>query len=224
MYTGGWLILARFVQFTFIGLVGVSLALSHSNYKKQFNRGLFVLLCGMLITVVTYIAIPEQFVRFGILHLIGFSIIILAPIAQKRYLALILGIIAFAAAKPINELLNIETFSSVDYFEIFPWISIVLVGIFLGNFLRDKIKDKKNPSAPKLTTPVVFLGQHSLLIYMIHIPLILLILIALNIVPFNKIQQNVTPDRQYHNADNRNFTNTQTGSINFRIKLLTGWP
>ncbi|MFA5821050.1 MAG: heparan-alpha-glucosaminide N-acetyltransferase [Candidatus Gracilibacteria bacterium] len=172
MYAGPWLVLGQFVRFIFIGLVGVSLYLSNSPYNKQFFRGLKILLCAALISLVTYFFAPDEFVRFGILHLIGVGVILLSPFANSRRLSLTLGLLSLVMTKFLP---NFPYLPGLDYFPIFPWISLIFFGIFLGPFFK-KIN---------LRLPLVdFLGRHSLLIYMIHIPIIIGTLIVFQILPF----------------------------------------
>ena len=67
---GLWLLLARGVQFIFLGLVGISLALSRYRsvgsvkifYKKQLGRLLFIVGSAVLVTLATalFIFVGEQ--------------------------------------------------------------------------------------------------------------------------------------------------------------------
>lgn len=196
MYKGSWLWLVRFVQLIFLGLAGVSLALSKSGYGKQFVRGLKVFLMGFLVTIVTYFFEPELFVKFGVLHLIGLSVIAFAPISRKKYLSLFAGILSIIAWQLFDNqtsstlilyVLGLDNGSlyALDYFPIFPWISVILFGIFIGNLLHGIIEKKQQTDffAPKILSLLVVLGQNSLLIYMLHIPVIIAALIILGIVP-----------------------------------------
>lgn len=198
MYQGVWLMLARLVQFTFLGLVGVSLAISKKGKVEQLLRGLKILGLGLIVTLVTSIFVPGQFVIFGILHLIGTSVILLSPLRQSPYLALALGIFAFFLSEKTTSLyttfkpLYILGFqspvniSAIDYFPIFPWISVVLLGLFVGHFVKQKKADE-SATVSKYFKPFIFFGKRSLLIYMIHVPLILLILILANLIELNKV-------------------------------------
>jgi len=196
MHKGGWFLLAIFVQLMFLVLVGVSLTLSKSSYEKQFLRGLKVLFMGILVSIITYFFDPVLFVKFGILHLIGLSVIVFSPISGQKYSSLFCGIASLLIWKFISNIAGTSTILyilgfknpnmySLDYFPIFPWISVVLFGIFIGNLFRGKITNDKLKThlAPKMMMPFVFIGQNSLLIYMIHIPIIITTLIVFNIVP-----------------------------------------
>ena len=61
------------------------------------GRGLTVFTWGLVIGLVTYLALGTgYYVRFGILHLIGLSIILAYPFLRYRWLTLALGIVLIA--------------------------------------------------------------------------------------------------------------------------------
>jgi len=69
---------------------------------------------------------------------------------------------------------NIYSFT-VDYFPIFPWFGLCLVGIATGHWLYKE--NKRRFSIPDLSKykPVSafsWLGKHSLVIYLVHQPII----------------------------------------------------
>jgi uncharacterized membrane protein len=70
------------------------------------------------------------------------------------------------------------TFWSVDYIPIFPWMGLVLIGMAAGEFAYPTGKRRwPLPAVPALAlSPLTFLGRHSLVIYLMHQPLILLVL------------------------------------------------
>lgn len=200
MYSGGWLIIIRLIQFIFLGLTGVSITLSRNGYKSNLTRGLKILSLGILISAITYFFAPKEFIKFGILHLIGLSIIILSPISNKKYLNLLLGLVVLLLWKPIVGQsstitllyifgIKIDNVPALDYFPIFPWISIILFGIFIGNLFRERITTKlqKKTNTPKLLMPFAILGRNSLAVYVTHIPIIITILTALNIIPISEL-------------------------------------
>lgn len=194
MYSGWLLILARFVQFSFIGLVGVSLAISWERSKhklslkeyriRNFKRGLIVLSLGYLITLVTYLAIPGQYVRFGILHLIGLGIILFSLVSHRKYISLFIGIGIFALTPLVREIFPISDSYAIDHFSIFPWFSLIGIGIYIGHIMHKKL----HTDLPiKIPAPILFVGKHSLIIYLVHVPAIISILVLLGILPFSTI-------------------------------------
>ena len=73
-------------------------------------------------------------------------------------------------------------FFSGDYFPLFPWIFLYLTGYFLyGMFM--KFPEVKN--ALRIHLPVPFLvtaGRHSLLLYLLHQPLLMLVFTAADVL------------------------------------------
>lgn len=231
MYDGFFYILARTVQVTFIGLVGISLALSFIRGKylnvpvrvtriKNFKRGMFIILFGYIISLVTFMVIPERFVSFGILHLIGFGVLFFTLLAQNKYTNLILGLILTVLAIvlkfvqiPQVDKLNYLIYSiglngwekglAIDYFPIVPWFAVIALGVFLGHLLYYKYPLRRKAfvwfdafftslSEKTFNFPMIilFLGRHSLFIYLVHIPIILLLLVAFNILNFDLVFKN----------------------------------
>jgi uncharacterized membrane protein len=76
-------------------------------------------------------------------------------------------------------------YPAVDYFPLIPWFGVVLLGVWFGNwFYADNRRLIALPDWGDVlpVRGLRFLGRHSLLIYMIHQPLILLVLALLGIV------------------------------------------
>jgi uncharacterized membrane protein len=72
----------------------------------------------------------------------------------------------------------------VDYYPLFPWFGIALLGAFAGLTLYPG--GIRGFSLPDLSekTPIrglTFLGRHSLLIYLVHQPILLAILFVVGI-------------------------------------------
>lgn len=94
----GMVVWARVVQFLFLGLVGVGMAISVKRagfVKRQLKRGGLIGLMAGVVSVATFVVIPDFFVRFGILHLIAVSSVLLMWIAKWRLLVLAVGVGAF---------------------------------------------------------------------------------------------------------------------------------
>jgi len=189
-----YILLGKITFFLFFLLVGISLRLSYlkkKNFNYYFKRGLFIFSLGLVISLITYFIIPSSFIKFGALHFIGFSIILAFIFLRFKYLNLLFGMIflffgLFLKSKvfDFNCLFFLGFkgvgFNSVDYFPIFPYFSLVLFGIFLGNFFylsslkrNFKLIDLSNNF---FISKICFLGKKSLLIYFLHQPIIFLFL------------------------------------------------
>ena len=101
MLSGPWQWFARSIATMFIVVLGISLVVStaHSDrsrlFPKFFLRGTKIFGLGLIITMATYFFLGQGFVIFGILHLLGFSIVAAYPFMpyRWRYLTLITGLI-----------------------------------------------------------------------------------------------------------------------------------
>jgi len=210
VYSGFWMYFARTTATIFIFLVGVSLSISFSKTKKihkdrnklftkYLRRGLKIFSWGLIITLVTRIFLGKAFVIFGILHLIGISIILAYPFLKFRYLNLSIGLFCILLGAYLRGFtfdffwlswlgFRPAQFYSVDYFPLLPWFGVVLIGIFIGNLVysdysrRFQLADISFFSGIKV---FCFLGKHSLLIYLLHQPLIIAILFLFGVAKVN---------------------------------------
>ncbi len=197
LYSGFFLIFVYLIGTCFILLVGISLTLSYSRAKKSsikkelplkyLKRGLKIFVLGLLITVITWIYLDEGFVVFGVLHCIGISIILAYPFLKFRYYNLLLGILLVLVGVILkNFTFNFHWlvwlgftphwFYTVDYFPLLPWFGVVLIGIFIGNTLypqHERTFKLRNFSGLKIARFFCFLGQNSLIIYLINQPVLL---------------------------------------------------
>ena len=195
-----WYVFPRFIGGMFIFLAGLSLTLMYNKIKnkkdtqkKFFFRGLKIFSYGLLITIITFLTFPEAFIIFGILHFIGISIILGSFFLKFRKLNLLLGlaiiILGFYLQNFVFDFpwllwlgLIPQNFYTFDYWPILPWFGVTLLGIFFGNLLYKngkrsfKIKDFSNTL---ITRFLDFLGRNSLVIYLLHQPLLILLLLAL---------------------------------------------
>lgn len=182
--TTAWTAAQLFFAGLFVVLSGTSSTLSRNNLR----RGLRLLAVSFLVTAATYLFDPASAVWFGILQCLAVSMIVYhAAFAKARAAACAVWgapIIALAAALPaVKRALAIRTdwlmplglaspsFSSFDYFPLIPWLGIFLIGAALG---KSAYASKRSLLPWRLpTTFVNAAGRHSLLIYLVHQPVIL---------------------------------------------------
>jgi uncharacterized membrane protein len=188
-----WITEANVSVFTF--LAGVSLTISHSRGKRISSlmlRGLKIFGWGMVITLLTWIIAPDEYVIFGILHFFGIAFILAPFFLRFRYINLILGAALMAIGIYLLEQgvfvdspwllwLMPYGFSTMDYWPLLPYFGLFLVGMFGGKILypqgnrRFNIPEFSNPVASALTLP----GRHPLVMYIAHWPILIGIMFAL---------------------------------------------
>lgn len=186
-YQGFWLLFARATAGLFILLAGVSLALSYSRVKDQpprriwrkyLARGGRIFLYGMALTGITLALVPQGPILFGILHLIGLSIVLGVPFLGRPVaggaagiLILLVGLLLTGPGNPwLLWLVPWAGFFSVDYTPLLPWFGIFLIGMSFGSFLRPAGAGERSPGSLR---PLTALGRRSLLIYFAHQPVFL---------------------------------------------------
>ena len=198
MLIGPWQTFARSIATLFIFVMGLSLTLRHNQdiqrfdkttlLKKYLWRGGKIFGWGLVITIATFFFIGRGFVIFGILHLLGFSVIVAYPfLGRNRWLALIGGLLMIAIGMAIDGLgvawpwliwLGVKETgrSMVDYYPVLPWSGVALLGMFAGYSLYPQGQSYLNWPDWGDIGPIQglrFLGRHSLLIYLVHQPLII---------------------------------------------------
>jgi uncharacterized membrane protein len=107
--SGFWWIFAKVTAIIFVGLVGVSLALSSARrrdprFPRYFWRGAKIFFLGMIISLATYLLAGQAYVRFGVLHLIGLSIVLAYPFLRLKWTTLAVGFASIVAGIWLNTL------------------------------------------------------------------------------------------------------------------------
>lgn len=189
------------ICWTFIFLSGFCQPLGTHGLK----RGCVVFLAGLLISAVTALAAPESLVLFGVLTLIGSCMMLfvpLEPVLKKRAPAagLAVSFTVFFLTKNIDQGhlgfgswklaslpeswyhdwataylgLPAPDFYSTDYFPLLPWAFLFAAGYFLYQIFAQK-EWLRHFSVSGLK-PMEWMGRHSLVIYMLHQPVLYLLL------------------------------------------------
>lgn len=172
----------------FVLLSGVSATLG----TRSFRRGAIVFGFGLLLELGSYLAVllgifdDTMVIRFGVLHLLGICMM-LWPLLKnsKPWVLAVLGVAIIAlgywfetvcvAPKFLYALgLRAEGFASGDYFPIFPQLGWFILGAALGKRLY---REKKTllPTVRAQNAGLRFLcfcGRNSLIIYLVHLPLV----------------------------------------------------
>jgi len=187
----GWI---RFVMqyggALFVILSGLSATLG----SRSLRRGALVFAGGMLLTVGSVAAVSmdwlgkDMIIRFGVLHLLGFAMM-LYPLLKKLPSAVLmpLGMTVVALGlwfelKPVLVSvkflfplgLRYDGFSSGDYFPILPHLGWFCLGIVLGRTLyptKQTLLPRVNTASPVLRF-FCWCGRNSLYIFILHLPLL----------------------------------------------------
>jgi len=180
----------------FLFLSGICVTLG----SRSVRRGITVFGCGMLITAVTVGMYLLDFagrgiiIYFGVLHCLGVCMLLWQLLRKSpTWLLAVLGVLLaavglywkFSDIRIATDWLTVfglpsYHFSSSDYFPLLPNFGYFLIGAFLGRTLYKK-KESLLPMVNErnlLVRPLCFIGRHSLLVYLLHQPLIAAIIAA----------------------------------------------
>lgn len=190
------LIWQQSIGWTFIFIAGVSIGFS----KNSLRHGVIVFGSALGITFVTTRFMPSQQILFGVLHLIGLSILLISvlrpllkdiPALAGLYLSLAVFLLFWPQASvsvagkflaPGSEfgwMLNPlgwpqASFFSADYYPLLPWFFLMLAGSFFSRTVS--FSKRVSDLAPGPGKFLAIIGQYALPIYIIHQPVILLVL------------------------------------------------
>ena len=185
------------ICWTFILLSGFC----HSMSRSPFKNSLRVFLAGLLVTAVTWVFTPNIKITFGVLTLLGSSGLIVTVLDKPlKKLHPIAGIIVFAMLFALTRLVNsgylgfgeikllelprslyanylstflgfpFRGFRSSDYFSLMPWFNLYVIGNYI-NKLFVKYELMKLLVGKEIKA-LLFLSKNSLIIYLLHQPII----------------------------------------------------
>lgn len=199
-----WQTFARGIGTTFTLLMGLSLTIRATReagepparWRPFLQRGTRIFGFGMVVTLVTYLAIGKGFVVFGILHMQGVALMLAYPFIRARtWVTGVAALVVIVAGVYLNRLsapfpwliwLGVpeQGRAMVDYYPLLPWSGAALLGVVLGRTcyprgLRSFRLPPLGDAGP--VRLLCSLGRHSLTIYLVHQPVLLGLLIALGL-------------------------------------------
>lgn len=184
------------ICWVFILLSGFCLPMGHHPYK----RGGVVFGAGALVTTVTLLFMPGDVVWFGVLTLLGSSMLITAALDGLLHrIPPAVGLAVSAAlfwvtyptmsgfwnlpggrfllpqalcANYLTAYLGFmpKGFFSTDYFPLLPWLFLFWAGYFLHYLVG---RARMEPLRRSVCPPLGWMGRHSLVLYLLHQPAIL---------------------------------------------------
>jgi uncharacterized membrane protein len=181
-----WLGFRALIVTSFMLLVGVSLLLARRagiTRRHFWRRIALIAFCAILVSAASYVTFPQTFITFGILHSIAIASVLAWPATRFPRAALAAGI----AIVVIGNLVTHPVFdtswlqwvglmthkpATEDYAPLFPWLGVVLIGIALGHWLSSRQFRPLRPLSQIAPRWLMWLGRHSLLVYMLHQPVL----------------------------------------------------
>lgn len=179
------------ISWTFLFLAGWMTHFSKNNFK----RGGIYAMGAIVIWITTSTANVDIPISFGIIYcMAGCTILfsLLSPLLNKLDSRLIIAIstllffLTYRIPKttyPIEGLAWLgfpsPTFSSGDYYPLIPFFFMYLIGASTARWFHSSKSGYPNWMKTNMCRPLSFIGRHSLVIYLIHQPIVLLALCIL---------------------------------------------
>lgn len=186
----------QYICWSFILISGASFALA----RRPLKNGLVTAGCALVLTAATVLFMPSEQIWFGVLHLNACAVLLtclLQPLLLRAPpaagLAVCAGLYLLANQLPYGwlgfEQLRLAAlpaalyranwfwlglpdwgrFSSADYFPLVPWVFLFWCGWFGWRLAGRRLRAGRAPAALR---PLCAVGRRTLLVYMLHQPVI----------------------------------------------------
>ncbi len=193
-----WQAFAMAIAGSFLALVGIGLVLGHGErirWRPFLRRLATIALAAAAVTGGTYLVFPDSFIFFGILHMIALGSVLALPFLRAP-LWLVAG--AAVAVLALPAVLRSPLFDtrwlawigfserippSNDFEPVFPWFALVLAGLGLARLaLASRWRERLAAwrATGRLGRTLTWAGRWSLVIYLVHQPILLGLLIPLS--------------------------------------------
>jgi uncharacterized membrane protein len=181
-----WLTARTLILSSFLLIAGISAVLAQRQplpMARWLRHVAIIAGAALAVSVASYSVFPQSFIWFGVLHAIAVSLVVSRPLVARPLAAAIVGVLVIAAGLAIADAafdnrylgwLGFMTRKPVteDYVPLFPWTGVLLLGIAAGHALA---RANFAPLAPlgRLPAALQWLGRHSLVVYLVHQPLLM---------------------------------------------------
>ncbi|NPV07983.1 MAG: DUF1624 domain-containing protein [Anaerolineae bacterium] len=200
-FEGKWRPASSVIVVQFVFLAGMALALADQRGRRtrsaaelrarHLSRGLKLIGWGLTITAVTWLYFGQPVVVFGILQLIGTATLVSTLVLGWGYYALIPGLAATSVGVYLTTVQGADPRlgwfgvgppppAQLDFFPFLPWVGVMILGTVAGRYLypggapRFRLPDW---SGKPVLRPLIWMGAHSLPVYLAHQPLLIAVLL-----------------------------------------------
>lgn len=178
----------------FVGLAGVGLTLGARHgvlWAPALKRIARIAVAAAAVSAVTYALFPDEFIFFGILHVIALASLCALPLLRAP--SAVVGAIA-GVALLLPLLISEPTFDhpafwwlglgtddprSNDWRPFLPWFGVLLAGVLVGRLILARgLPDwmARWHARTGLGRSLVWGGRHSLLVYLVHQPVFIAVI------------------------------------------------
>jgi uncharacterized membrane protein len=191
-----WIVARGCILGSFLVLVGISLALATRHglrWQAYCTRLVQIAACAIVVSIGSYLMFPASWIYFGVLHFIAVASVLGTAFARLAWANLAIGAVLIAigmsTALPLFDHPWLSWFGLMthkpvteDYVPLLPWFGVVLIGMFIGKrIFGDALQSPALQwrAGGPIGRPLAWAGRHSLIIYMVHQPVLIGVLYVL---------------------------------------------
>ncbi len=182
-----WLNFRTLIVTFFLCLAGISLQLATGrglNYRRYLARLMLLVAAAAIVTAGSYLVFRDSVILFGVLHFIVVASVIGLLFRHLYWANLLLGVaLIIVGVQFQHEWFNALAWhwiglasqrpATVDYVPLLPWFGVILIGMFLGRLVEaHQLLNTASQGSGGFTRFLALGGRHSLLIYLLHQPLL----------------------------------------------------
>ena len=181
-----WISLQRAILTAFLLLAGAGLTLAHAGgirWRAFWRREAVLVAAALAVSTGTWFLFGDDLAYFGVLHMIALGSLLALPIVVAPLWA---GILAAVVALALPALYSSDAFDprwlnwigffkttpeTADLVPVFPWLGVMLIGVLGMRLLRNAPAFAWS-SANRGVRLLAFAGRWSLIVYLVHQPLL----------------------------------------------------
>jgi len=205
LYSGFWWVFPRLIAAGFVGVSGWCLAAKRARgatfggFARRAGR---LALVSLAISAATYPVLKERFVFFGVIHLLALASVAAYPLLGRPPAALAVAALCLAGGQALGEPrfgfpwlawlgLRPAALQPADYLPVLPWFAFAALGAaafdLVGRSRRSSRTARPSRAEAHAVGPLgpaaralAAAGRHSLAIYLIHLPALFLLGLAIS--------------------------------------------
>jgi len=180
-----WISVQRSILTAFLLLVGAGLVLAHGEgirWRGFWRREALLVAAAAGVSFVTYLQFGDYFAYFGVLHAIALGSLCALPFLRAPlWVAIGTALVVLVAPLWTNPLFDTRGLSWIGFFTttpatadlvpLFPWFGVVLIGLIGMRLWRDAPAFTWTSTHPA-SRALALMGRWSLVIYLVHQPLL----------------------------------------------------
>jgi uncharacterized membrane protein len=191
-----WTVQRSYIVSLFLFVAGLSLAValqSGQGWPRFWRRWVQVAGCALLVSLGSAFMFPKSWISFGVLHGIAVMLVLArlaAPLGRGLWPlgALCIALpffvqyiffdsrwtnwVGLVTHKPVTE----------DFVPVLPWLGVVLFGLAAGQWVQRARPGWLGSALPAAAQPLALLGRWSLSFYMLHQPVLIGLLMAVQVL------------------------------------------